>query len=118
MGGLKLRIGYKRKLRNLQITHDFEPDDYIWCDLGQTQIGVSNDEGYSKEFIAIGSEIPLVNSITKINGKAHNRIDIVRFTEKFYYTNSQTPHHVDEQYLVWSGNLIDYIDRKRRKLWH
>ena len=111
MGELRYRGRYKRKLLNLQLTltHDFDPDNYVWCDLGQTQIGVSNKEGYSKDFIAIGPEIPC---------KVHNRIDIVRFTEKFYYTNSQTPHHVDEQYLVWSGNLIDYIDRKRRKLWH
>jgi len=118
--GLTYRGRYQRKIANLQLTLQqtkiFNLDDYIWFDLGWTQIGVTNEEGYSKEYIAIGFEVldsttnkRLMNTITKI--------DIVKVTQKFYYSHANIPHHEEERYFNWNGKLIDYLDVKRRKLW-
>ena len=98
----------RQSLSQIQALDEVEPDEYIWLDLGWFHTGVSNDEGYSKEFISLGkySLEPYVGDEFKI--------DIVQIIEKFYYTHSQESHHEDKYYFEWNGKLIDYINKKRR----
>ena len=111
--GLTYRGRYQRKIVNLQLTlqqtKEFNPDDYIWIDLGWVQIGIRNDEGYSKEYVSLGFKL--------LNSTSNTEIDIVKITQKFYYSHASTPHHEEERYFNWNGKLIDYLDVKRRKLW-
>lgn len=111
--GLTYRGRYQRKIVNLQLTlqqiKEFNPDDYIWIDLGWVQIGIKNDEGYSKEYVSLGFKL--------LNSTSNTEIDIVKITQKFYYSHASTPHHEEERYFNWNGKLIDYLDVKRRKLW-
>ena len=95
---------------HLQKTDEFNPDDYIWMSLGWARIGVSNEEGYSKEFISIGTE-----KGTGSTGRNLFRIDAVEIAEKFYYSNADTPHHTDYTYYDWTGNLVDYVNITRRE---
>ena len=39
----------------------------------------------------------------------------VEVTEKFYYTNSNTPHHEEVEYYEWNGNLKNYINKKPKE---
>jgi len=104
-----MKLRQSQSLDQVQVLDEINPYDYMWIDLGWFDIGVSNDEGYSKEFISIGKYIlerPVSDEF---------KIDIVRIVEKFYYTNSQDSHHEDEQYFERNGKLVDYVNKKRRK---
>jgi len=103
-----MKLRQSQSLSQIQTLKEVDPDEYIWLDLGWFDIGVSNDEGYSKQFISVGKYAlePYVSDEFKI--------DIVQIIEKFYYTNSQESHHEDEQYFEWNGKLVDYTNKKRR----
>jgi len=108
-------MGMRQTHRLVQKQHqtvEIDPDKYIWCELGWAKTGIKNDEGYSHEHLSIGTEKESVSS------QRGFRINIVQIIEKFYYSNSTDPHYEEEQYFDWSGNIVDYIDEKRRKQWH
>ena len=99
-------------LEQTQTQEEVKPDELIWLDLGWFGYGIRNESGYSKEFISVGTR--LGDSAYGIVLKGEFKIDTVRITERFYYTNSQEPHHEDESYFEWNGNIADYINKKRR----
>ena len=78
-------------------------DDYDYIDLGYVCRGVKNNQGYSKIFVRIGRE-----SIDK-------PYTSIRIIEKYYYTFTDTPHHTDDTYYNWTGDLNDYIRQHLKK---
>ena len=105
-------MGMKQVLIQTQtqkISQDpFDENDYFFLKLGHCAYGVSNDEGYSRIFISLGREKSSI-------GNHEFPWTIVRITEKFYYTNSSNPHHIDEEFVLWTGQLIDNLNAIKNK---
>ena len=99
----------------LQTQVEIDPHDYYWMNLGCSSNGVSNDEGYSKEYLKLGFDISEMASFSSgaWDGYGyHPSIKCIELTEKFYYTNSHIPHHRDKTYYQWDKDIIRYIDKK------
>lgn len=77
-------------------THDFTGWD--WKNLGLICKGVQNDEGYCNVYAHLGRPDKDSDFI------------IIRIREKYFYTLSGNPHHIDEVTWDWCGDLDFYIN--------
>ena len=105
---LRQRLRLIPSQKQAQLQEEFNSDDYDFLDLGVGAYGVSNDEGYSKIYVSLGRlrTAPSTEDYT-----------VVRLVEKYFYTNAQTSHQEEESFYNWEGNLFEYLNENRRKLW-
>ena len=105
---LRQRLRLIPSQKQTQLQDGFNSEDYDFLDLGYVARGVSNDEGHSKIFISLGR----LRTAQPTEGYT-----VIRLVEKYFYTNAQTPHHEEESFYNWEGNLFEYLNENRRKLW-
>ena len=79
-----------------QSRYDFTGWD--WKDLGFLCKGVRNDEGYCTVYAHLGRP------------DKDSEFTVIRIREKYFYTLSGNPHHIEECTWNWNDNLDFFIN--------
>ena len=94
-----MKLKQVQKITTAQIIdrNMYDYTDWIWKDLGLICKGVQNNEGYCNVYAKLGKPDKDSNFI------------IIKIVEKYFFTHSQSSHHVDECDWEWCGDLDYYI---------
>jgi hypothetical protein len=92
----------RQELRQAQ-SQKLDPSRYDftgwdWKDLGFICKGVRNDEGYCTVYAHLGRP------------DKDSEFTVIRIREKYFYTLSGNPHHIEECTWNWNDNLDFFIN--------